>query len=859
MADSPDKPRDQWGSKIEFVLSCIGLSVGLGNIWRFPYLVYTNGGGAFLVPYVIILTFIGRPMYYMELILGQFCGFGVLRSFRGMPLSTALNKALMRVCRDLEEAEFINTSWMFCDLRAKAMDGIHCSPLAAQAVSKLLAQRAAAFLGGSPHITARLRAALIASNMHSDLHVKRRAARVQDLARTYGTDPHACSNLKSMQEAEETAIVSTVSLAAQQDNGITFTQHRHFPQDYDHHRYPSCLSRVVLFTSFIPFFILGILLVRGMTLVGAGTGLYYYLVPTWKKILEPKVWQKAAEQVFFSLSVAEGMIYSLGSYNHFHNSLYRDVYIIAFADLLVSFVAGLVVFSVLGHMAYNLNVSIQDVVDAGFGLAFVVYPESVTLLAWPNLWSFVFFVMLFFLALASEVSLVEGVLTPIKDEFPACQRHPTRLAFTFCALCFFTCLPMATKVWQKAAEQVFFSLSVAEGMIYSLGSYNHFYNSLYRDVYIIAFADLLVSFVAGLVVFSVLGHMAYNLNVSIQDVVDAGFGLAFVVYPESVTLLAWPNLWSFVFFVMLFFLALASEVSLVEGVLTPIKDEFPACQRHPTRLAFTFCALCFFTCLPMATKGGIYVLNFLDTYIGGVLLFLVALFEAISLSLVYGVDRFALDCEFMMGSPPGILIKLCWKFLCPIALTGGIYVLNFLDTYIGGVLLFLVALFEAISLSLVYGVDRFALDCEFMMGSPPGILIKLCWKFLCPIALTIIFIAGTTSYERLTFGEYVYPNWISILAVVVVALAFQMIPSCALHHFMRSGYCPHLVWANAGLFVNSLSVYTERNDCGDEGGEGAEDPEDRLSARKDAPTTTETTKRLLVARERLCSTTKRKL
>ncbi|CAN8025969.1 unnamed protein product, partial [Ixodes persulcatus] len=64
------------------------LSVGLGNIWRFPYLVYTNGGGAFLVPYVIILTFIGRPMYYMELILGQFCGFGVLRSFRGMPLST---------------------------------------------------------------------------------------------------------------------------------------------------------------------------------------------------------------------------------------------------------------------------------------------------------------------------------------------------------------------------------------------------------------------------------------------------------------------------------------------------------------------------------------------------------------------------------------------------------------------------------------------------------------------------------------------------------------------------------------------------------------------------------------------------
>ncbi|KAG0425583.1 hypothetical protein HPB47_027255 [Ixodes persulcatus] len=237
------------------------------------------------------------------------------------------------------------------------------------------------------------------------------------------------------------------------------------------------------------------------------------------------------------------------------------------------------------------------------------------------------------------------------------------------------------KVWQKAAEQVFFSLSVAQGMIYSLGSYNDFRNSLVRDVYIIAFADLFVSFVAGMVVFSVLGHMAHNLNVAVAEVVDAGFGLAFVVYPESVTLLGWPNFWSLAFFVMLFFLALASEVSLVEGVLTPIKDEFPACQRHPTRLAFTFCAAYFFLCLPMATKGGIYVLNFLDTYIGGVLLFLLALCEAVSLSLVYGVNRFALDCEFMMESPPGNLIKLCWKFLCPIALINCRQALKPLNTW----------------------------------------------------------------------------------------------------------------------------------------------------------------------------------
>lgn len=64
--------RPVWGRSIEFLLSCISMSVGLGNIWRFPFTAYENGGGAFLIPYVIILILVGKPMYYMEMILGQF-------------------------------------------------------------------------------------------------------------------------------------------------------------------------------------------------------------------------------------------------------------------------------------------------------------------------------------------------------------------------------------------------------------------------------------------------------------------------------------------------------------------------------------------------------------------------------------------------------------------------------------------------------------------------------------------------------------------------------------------------------------------------------------------------------------------
>ncbi|KAK8772452.1 hypothetical protein V5799_024303, partial [Amblyomma americanum] len=121
---------------------------------------------------------------------------------------------------------------------------------------------------------------------------------------------------------------------------------------------------VAFFTAVVPILILGVLLTRGVTLQGANWGLAYYLLPDWKKILDYAVWQKAAEQVFFSLGVAQGMTITMGSYNDFSNNLYKDVYIIVFADLLVSFVGGIVVFSVLGNMAYNLRLAVPDVVNS---------------------------------------------------------------------------------------------------------------------------------------------------------------------------------------------------------------------------------------------------------------------------------------------------------------------------------------------------------------------------------------------------------------------------------------------------------------------------------------------------------------
>lgn len=64
--------RETWGSTLSFILACIGYAVGLGNIWRFPYLAYKSGGGAFLIPYLVMLLLCGIPLLYMELAVGQY-------------------------------------------------------------------------------------------------------------------------------------------------------------------------------------------------------------------------------------------------------------------------------------------------------------------------------------------------------------------------------------------------------------------------------------------------------------------------------------------------------------------------------------------------------------------------------------------------------------------------------------------------------------------------------------------------------------------------------------------------------------------------------------------------------------------
>lgn len=83
--DSVPPKRDAWANDWEFLMSCIAMSVGLGNVWRFPFVALENGGGAFLIPYLVVLFIIGRPIYYLEMLIGQFSSRGSVQVYDMAP------------------------------------------------------------------------------------------------------------------------------------------------------------------------------------------------------------------------------------------------------------------------------------------------------------------------------------------------------------------------------------------------------------------------------------------------------------------------------------------------------------------------------------------------------------------------------------------------------------------------------------------------------------------------------------------------------------------------------------------------------------------------------------------------------
>lgn len=132
-------------------------------------------------------------------------------------------------------------------------------------------------------------------------------------------------------------------------------------------------GKAVWVTALAPYFVLIVLLFRGITLPGSGEGIRYYLTPEWEKLKNTKVWIDAASQIFFSLGPGFGTLLALSSYNKFNNNCYRDALLTSSINCLTSFLAGFVIFSVIGYMAQVQNVPIDKV---GLEVTWGISPKS---------------------------------------------------------------------------------------------------------------------------------------------------------------------------------------------------------------------------------------------------------------------------------------------------------------------------------------------------------------------------------------------------------------------------------------------------------------------------------------------------
>ena len=176
--------------------------------------------------------------------------------------------------------------------------------------------------------------------------------------------------------------------------------------------------------------------------------------------------------------------------------------------------------------------------------------------------------------------------------------------------------------------------------------------------------DTSTSLLAGFIVFGILGHLAKLLGVDIEEVTNSNTALAFIAYPETIAKINFmPQFFSVVFFIMLFVLGIGSNIGMTSCIVTVIRDRFPHLKCWKVVLCIAFVGVT--VGMIYTTPGGQFLITFLDFYGASFVALILAIIEVITVSWIYGVDRFCNDIEFMLGKQTGLYWRICWKFITP--------------------------------------------------------------------------------------------------------------------------------------------------------------------------------------------------
>ena len=209
------------------------------------------------------------------------------------------------------------------------------------------------------------------------------------------------------------------------------------------------VQMIVMVTVPLPFLLIAIMAIYGLTRPGANDGVLAYVDPTNNPValFSLDAWVDAAGQVFFGLSLSVGVMIAYSSHQPKENKVVRNSWIITLGNSMTSIVAGFAVFALLGHFAHTSGADLQDVANSGYILSFQTFPATFALFEGkaPQLFSILFFITLLLLGIDSAMSLVESVCEAFIDNNGWCKRHVPLVVFFFCSVGFLFSIMMATK------------------------------------------------------------------------------------------------------------------------------------------------------------------------------------------------------------------------------------------------------------------------------------------------------------------------------------------------------------------------------------------------------------------------------
>ena len=348
-------PREQWSGQLGFLMAAIGSAIGLGNIWRFPGVAYTNGGGAFLVPYVIALLAAGLPILFLDYALGH--------RFRGSPpavfrrLSTGLEWLgwlQVFICFVIMTYYAVVVAWslryMFFSFSIAWGDDAGAFFQHYIGVDRLGSE-----VGYSPAVVMGVAVPLL-------------------LVWAFGLVVTALG----------------VSDGVEKANKI-----------------------------FLPLLVLmfAALVVRALLLPGAGEGLNALFTPKWSALLDYQVWMAAFGQIFFSLSVGFGIMLTYASYlQRRRSNLVGTGLVAGFANSSFELFAGIGVFATLGFMAHTQHVGISEMKITGPSLSFITFPTVISQMPGGALFGVLFFASFSMAGLTSFISIIQVVAAGVGEK-----------------------------------------------------------------------------------------------------------------------------------------------------------------------------------------------------------------------------------------------------------------------------------------------------------------------------------------------------------------------------------------------------------------------------------------------------------